>query len=258
MFDPLLPVAGLVAAYFLAIWALGLALGRASIVDVAWGPGFALVAWASLALSSTTDPRMWIAAALVSVWALRLALHLGWRQWQEDGEDRRYAAMRANHPNDFAFWSLYMVFGLQAAMLFLISLPLQLGGGSADFGGVLDWLGIGIALFGLGYEALADWQLMRFRAKNESKVLQTGLWAWSRHPNYFGEAVFWWGIFLLVVPSSGNWWLALSPALITALLLRVSGVPLLEAGLKKKRPGYVDYISRTSSFIPLPPKRPPH
>lgn len=256
--DLFIPIAVIVASFFFGFWLISLPLRNASIIDVAWGAGFALVVWASAGLAGSTDARTLAVGLIVTLWAIRLSVHLGLRQWREGKEDARYAAMRANHPDDFALWSLRMVFAVQAVALFVIALPLTLPPTGTAFGSMTDIAGLMLALFGLGFETIADVQLARHRARGTNEVLSSGLWAWSRHPNYFGEAVFWWGIFLLAVPASGAWWMVISPLAITFLLVKVSGVPVLERGLKSTRPGYDAYITRTSSFIPLPPKRLPH
>ena len=234
------------------LWLLSLRLKDASIVDVFWAPGFAAVAWAM----ADTGPRAWLVLTLVTIWALRLGLHIYLRH---RGEDPRYAALRAKAGARWWWQSLFQVFLLQAALIWIISAPLQVAVSAAAPLSLFDAAGGAITACGLIVEALADLQLTRFRAEpaNAGKVMDRGLWAWSRHPNYFGDALMWWGFFLIGVGASGQWWLIVSPVLMTVLLLRVSGVSLLEETIAERRPAYADYIRRTSAFVPWPPKRRP-
>ena len=251
----LLAAALVPAASMLALWAASLRLRDVSIVDVFWGPGFAAVAWISVAIAGGS-PRGLLAATLATAWGLRLGVHLGLRK-RGHGEDRRYAAMRAARGPRFARESLVTVFLLQAALMWVISLPLQaaaaLGAGKPI--GLLDAAGATVALTGLAIEATADAQLARFLARPDShgRVMQEGLWRWSRHPNYFGDFVVWWGLGLLGV-AAGAAWSLVGPALMSVLLLRVSGVTLLEKTISTRRPGYAEYAVRTSAFFPRPPR----
>jgi steroid 5-alpha reductase family enzyme len=236
-------------------WLLSLRLKDASIIDIFWAPGFALLAWASaLTAGAPMGARGWLVLDLVTIWGLRLGLHILLRH---KGEDHRYAKMRAKFGARWWWWSLFQVFWLQALLLWIISLPLQAAVGSATPLGAVDCLGAVMAVAGLVIEGLADRQLTRFRddASNTGKVMDRGLWAWSRHPNYFGDALMWWGYFLIGFGASHAWWLVLSPIAMTVLLLRVSGVSLLEETIVERRPAYAGYIRRTSAFIPLPPRR---
>ncbi|MDW8374013.1 MAG: DUF1295 domain-containing protein, partial [Planctomycetota bacterium] len=180
---------------------------------------------------------------------------LTWRNWGAP-EDRRYAAIRARHEPGFAWKSAYLVFGLQALLAAVIGMPLlaALSGGGAL--GALDCAGLALWLIGFGCETIADWQLARFRAvpENRDKVLEAGLWRYSRHPNYFGEALLWWGFFLFAV-AAGAAWTVFAPALMTFLLLKVSGVALLERDIHERRPAYRDYVARTPAFVPWRPRR---
>jgi steroid 5-alpha reductase family enzyme len=240
----------------LALWLLSLRLRDSSIVDLFWGPAFALVAWVELAAAAGSHPRRLLFAALVSLWALRLAGYLAWRNLGR-GEDPRYAAMRARHGSKWPLRSLAIVFGLQGALVLLVGLPVHavMGLTSQPPLGWLDALGAAVFATGLGIESLGDLQLARFKAKpeNQGRVMNQGLWRYTRHPNYFGDFLVWWGLFLVAAATG---WGALSvagPALMTVLLLRVSGVTLLEASMKQ-RPGYAEYIARTSAFFPRPPR----
>ncbi len=239
------------------LWAVSVRLRDVSIVDVFWGPGFAAVAWTALAVAGAS-PRGLLAAGLTTLWGLRLGVHLGLRK-RGHGEDRRYAALRAARGPRFVAESLASVFLLQAALLWIVSLPLQAAaahGAGAPLGG-LDAAGALLALAGVAVEAIADAQLARFLARPGSRgqVMQEGLWRWSRHPNYFGDFVVWWGLGLLGLAAGAPWTLA-GPVVMTVLLLRVSGVTLLERTIGERRPGYAEYAARTSAFFPRPPRRP--
>jgi steroid 5-alpha reductase family enzyme len=247
------------ALYALAGWLLSLRLRDASIADVLWGPGFALVAVLSTALSPPSA-RATLLAAMAIAWGLRLALHIGARSWRKKEEDRRYRAMRAGWGDRFPLVSLFTVFLLQAALLWVVSLPLQAGaalGGARSLGAV-DAVGVLLFAVGLAFEAVGDAQLARFLSDpaNRGRVMQTGLWRYTRHPNYFGDALLWWGIGL-VGAAAGPWWSLAGPALMTFLLVRVSGVSLLEKDIAGRRPGYEAYVRRTSAFLPLPPSGAP-
>ena len=230
-----------------------------SLVDVFWGLGFVIVTGVCIFLTQTLSARDLLLFGLTCLWGLRLAWHL-FRRWSSHSqEDIRYARMRANSKGNFDVQSLFKVFWLQAIILWIVALPLQMAilTGTDTQLGVLDLLGAALFLVGLGIEVLADRQLRHFRQdpENQGKVLRTGLWAWSRHPNYFGEAVLWWGLFVMASAVDGVIYTIVSPILMTFLLVRVSGVRMLDSILKDTKPGYADYISSTSSFIPWPPKK---
>jgi steroid 5-alpha reductase family enzyme len=248
--------AALVLAGMVALWAWSVRVRDASVVDPWWGPGFAMVAWTSVAVAGPS-PRGLLLAALASAWGLRLGAYLAWRR-RGHGEDRRYAAMRARHGARFARVSLVTVFLLQGAIMWVVSLPLQAGAalGHATPLGPLDALGALVVAAGVAVEALADAQLARFLAEpgQRGRVMDRGLWAWSRHPNYFGDFVVWWGLGLVAV-GAGAWWALCGPLVMTLLLMRVSGVPLLEGTIAERRPGYAAYVARTSAFFPRPPRR---
>ena len=241
----------------IATWMASVPLRDASLADRIWSllvvmPGFAY-AW----MLGTSERAVWM-LALASAWALRLACYVTWRN-SGHGEDRRYAAMRAGHGERFALRSLFTVFLLQAVLGWVVSLPLLAGAASARPLNAWDYAGAAVAAFGIVFEAVADAQLARFRADpaRQGQVMQQGLWRWSRHPNYFGEACVWWGLGLMAL-ASGGWgatWALVSPLLMTVLLLRVSGVSLLEKDIVERRPAYRDYIRRTSAFVPWPPRR---
>lgn len=243
----------LILALATALWLASLALKDSSIVDIAWAPGFAMIADANAMIAGTITARGWLTLILVNAWAIRLALHIAARH---RGEDHRYAAMRGRHGSRWWWRSLFQVFWLQAMLCWLISWPLQLAVTRTAPLNILDAAGFTFAAAGLLYEAVADWQLAHFRADPASrdKVMDRGLWRWSRHPNYFGDALMWWGYFLVGLAASGAWWSIFAPLAMTVLLLRVSGVSLLEETISDRRPAYAGYIRRTSAFVPLPPR----
>jgi steroid 5-alpha reductase family enzyme len=253
---PLAFSALLLAGAMCALWLVSLPLRNASIIDACWGPAFAVAAWgaalqAGLPLGST---RAALALALVSLWAVRLSLHLLVRNTGH-GEDPRYAAMRRGHGDRFWWVSLFTVFLLQAALAWTISLPVQLAVLSTGPLGWLDALAALTWLIGFAFETIGDLQLTRFRRDpaNRGRALDTGLWRYTRHPNYFGDALLWWGFGLLGLAAGAPWTL-FAPALMTFLLLKVSGVALLEKGMAERRPAYRDYVERTSAFIPWFPR----
>jgi steroid 5-alpha reductase family enzyme len=241
----------------LVLWGVGLVLGDVSIVDVFWGLGFVMVAHYVRATSAGFPPRAWLVTALVSAWGVRLGGYLLWRNWG-GGEDYRYQAMRRHYGGHFWLVSLGVVFGLQGVLMWVISLPVQAAVSSpAPPLGPLDVLGTVLVLVGLGFESVGDWQLACFKGDpaNTGRVMDRGLWRYTRHPNYFGDAVVWWGLYAFAL-ATGHALTVAGPLVMTYLLTRLSGVPLLEKKLAKTRPGYADYVARTSSFIPRPPK--PH
>jgi steroid 5-alpha reductase family enzyme len=242
-------------AAMLALWLLSLALKSASIVDIWWGPGIALAAAVALWKAGAAPPRSALLAALAALWALRLGLHLLWRNAGQ-GEDPRYRAMRRRAGRRFAWTSLATVFAFQGALQWVVSLPLQVAisaPGAAPLG-ALDAMGTFLFACGLAFESIGDLQLARFKADpaNAGRVLDRGLWRTTRHPNYFGDALAHWGLFAIALATPFGWATALSPVVMTFLLLRVSGVALLERSIARRRPGYAEYQRRTSAFLPLP------
>ena len=237
-------------------WLASLHKRDVSIVDSVWALFFlaALLTWWNLA--PPNGPRALSALILVGLWAIRLCGYLTWRNWGHP-EDRRYQAIRARNQPNYELKSLVIVFALQAGLAWLIALPILPVLKSTAAWTWLDSLGATLFLLGLVVETLADWQLARFKARSQGgeAVLNSGVWRYSRHPNYFGEAVVWWGFYLLAVSAGAPVWMILSPALLTFLLLKVSGVPLLEQDLAERRPAYRDYVRNTSAFIPWPPRR---
>jgi steroid 5-alpha reductase family enzyme len=252
--------AALVAALMLATWVLSLWLRNASIVDVVWGPGFSAIALATSLLAHGAPARRALVAALAAIWGLRLGGYL-FRRNHGKPEDFRYQAMRRRWGARFPLVSLATVFALQGVLMFAISLPLQLAQVAAEPSdlGLLDALGALVWLVGMCFESGGDWQLSRFRADpaNRGRVLDSGLWRYTRHPNYFGDCLVWWGLFAIAATTPGGVYTVVSPIVMTILLRRVSGVSLLERSLAKRKPGYAEYMARTSPFIPAPPRRPP-
>jgi steroid 5-alpha reductase family enzyme len=190
----------------------------------------------------------------VALWAIRLAGHITWRH-RGQPEDHRYQAIRRRNEPHFQWKSLYLVFGLQGVLAWIISLPLLAAIASQRDFGVLDLLGIVLWTTGFLFETVADWQLTRFKsdARNHGRVMDRGLWRYTRHPNYFGEFCVWWGFYLMAL-AAGGWWSIISPLLMSLLLLRVSGVALLEKDIAERRPAYRDYIARTNAFVPGSPR----
>jgi steroid 5-alpha reductase family enzyme len=210
------------------------------------------------ALGHASGPRTAAVILLVNLWGIRLAAHIWTRRSNVlGGEDHRYGAMRTRFGANWWWISLIQVFLLQAVLIWFVPAPLV---SAVLFSHhpmlALDYLGIGLAAIGLAFEALADFQLSSFRMDpaNNGKVMDKGLWGWSRHPNYFGEAVLWWGFFVIGFSASHMWWLILSPLLVTFLLLQVSGVVLMEDKIEDRRPAYAVYKRRVSAFLPWPRK----
>lgn len=237
-------------------WLVSLALRNASIVDITWGAGFVVVAWVVRLQGDTNTTRQWLLVVLTTLWGLRLAGYLFWRNHGEP-EDYRYRAMRRRWGSRFPIVSLLTVFVFQGLMMWIVSLPVQLGqvSDTPDLG-ALAFVGIALWAVGLTFESIGDYQLARFKAvpKNEGKVMDQGLWRYTRHPNYFGDACVWWGIGLIAAETGVGAWGLIGSALMTLLLVRISGAALLEKSLRKRKPAYQAYVERTSGFIPMPPK----
>ena len=246
-----------IAVLMLTTWLLSLKLRNASIVDVVWGLGFVVVAWTVRLQGDTNTTRQWLIVIMVTLWGLRLGGYLFWRNRGEP-EDYRYRAMRKNWGDRFPLMSLVTVFLLQGVLMWVVSLGVQLGqvDPTPDLG-VLAIIGVVVWMIGLGFESIGDFQLARFKAEpvNQGKVMDRGLWRYTRHPNYFGDACAWWGIALVAAETGIGAWGLLGAAVMTILLLRISGVALLEKSLRKRKPDYQAYVERTSAFIPLPPKK---
>lgn len=258
MSSHLLATAGAVLLLMSSVWLLSVWRRDASVVDIFWGVGFAVIALVSYQIGGGYGPRARWIASLTVLWGVRLGAYLAWRNWGT-GEDYRYQAMRRSIGERFWIVSLVTVFGLQGLLMWVISLPIQVAQAMPQPAQltVFDFLGCVLWLIGFGFESIGDWQLARFKSDpaNRGQVMDRGLWRYTRHPNYFGDALLWWGLFSIALPVPHGGWTIIGPLLMTGLLLRVSGVPLLEKKLVETRPEYADYIRRTSAFFPWPPKR---
>jgi steroid 5-alpha reductase family enzyme len=232
-------------------------LKNASIVDIVWGLGFAITSWVLAITIDGDSTRQILLAVMVGSWGLRLGGYLAKRNIGH-GEDWRYKAMRKKKGARFGLISLVTVFGLQGVLMWVVSLPVMFGNSDATPGvGPLAVIGVMVWAVGLSFEAVGDWQLAKFKKdpNNAGKVMQTGLWSLTRHPNYFGDALLWWGIGIVGAETGTGVVGFIGPVVMTVFLLRVSGVPMLERSLMKRREGYAEYAARTSAFIPRPPKR---
>ncbi len=250
----MLATAVAIVALMVVVWIISVARTDVSLVDIAWGFGFVVVAWVAFWVVGEAGPRRWLLVVLTSIWGLRLSIYLAWRNLGS-GEDFRYQVMRRKSPDTFWWKSLFTVFGLQAILMWMVSLPVQMGPIPDPGLGLLDWLGAAAWVVGIVFEATGDWQLARFKADpaNKGKVMDQGLWRYTRHPNYFGDFMVWWGLYLIAL-SAGQWWTVVGPIVMSVLLMRVSGVGLLEKTITKRRPGYEEYMERTNAFFPGPPR----
>jgi steroid 5-alpha reductase family enzyme len=222
-----------------------------------WGLGFAITSWVLAITIDGDSTRQILLAVMVGAWGLRLGGYLAKRNIGH-GEDWRYKAMRKKKGARFGLISLVTVFGLQGVLMWVVSLPVMFGNSDATPGvGPLAVIGVMVWAVGLSFEAVGDWQLAKFKKdpNNAGKVMQTGLWSLTRHPNYFGDALLWWGIGIVGAETGTGVVGFIGPVVMTVFLLRVSGVPMLERSLMKRREGYAEYAARTSAFIPRPPKR---
>jgi steroid 5-alpha reductase family enzyme len=259
-FLELYTVAGLVTlGLMIALWFISLLLKNSSIVDIFWGTGFVILGWVNFALTPNGFiTRKIILGILTTLWGLRLSLHILWRNWGKP-EDFRYQKWRQESGNRWWWKSFFQVFMLQGLLLWIISMPLLVAQIhlSPDRVTAPDIFGVAFWAVGFFFESAGDLQLARFKANpaNKGKVMESGVWRYSRHPNYFGDAAQWWGYFLIAT-AAGGWWTIFSPILMTILLMRISGVTLLEKMLES-RPGYKEYIGRTSAFIPWFPRKKP-
>ena len=245
-----------VLALTFLLWLVSLVRRDASIIDIFWGTGFVCIAWVGFILGPQS-PRALILNVLVTLWGLRLSIYLWWRNHGK-GEDYRYQAMRKRHTASFPIRSLFTVFWLQALLMWLIAVPIRsVQAAEATPLGIFDIIGAVLWVSGLFFESVGDWQLARFKADpaNQGKIMNRGLWAWTRHPNYFGDAVLWWGFFCFAIPIEGGIYSFYGPLIMNIFLVKISGAALLERNLVKRRPGYDEYLRTTSPFIPRPPRR---
>ena len=233
-------------------WLFSVIKKDVSFVDSLWSLFF-LIAAAIYAISSQPlSVKSMLVLTLVIIWSLRLSIFITVRNWGEP-EDYRYQTIRANNGPRFAFKSLYIVFGLQGVLAWLVALPLLPAISSSNALTVIDIAAVLLWTVGFIFEAGGDYQLARFKSRKDSggKVLDTGLWRYTRHPNYFGEFCMWWAFYLFAV-AAGGWWIILSPLLMSFLLLKVSGVAMLEKTIGDRRPEYSEYIQKTNAFFPGP------
>lgn len=244
-----------IVVLFTLLWLWSVRLQNSSIADVAWGPGILVIGLTYYFTSDGFPLRAHLTLALVAIWAIRLAAHLGLRMRLE-GEDYRYVRWRDEYEDSWWYVSYVRVFLVQAVLAWAVSLPIYFAIVSLRPPSLtlFDYLGVVLFVAGLGFEAVGDEQLRRFRANraNKGKVLDTGLWRYTRHPNYFGEALLWWGFGMIGLSTGGVPGL-LGPAIFTYLLIYVSGVAMLESTLVGKT-GYIQYVGRTPAFVPIPPQ----
>lgn len=239
------------------LWLISLLKKDASIVDIFWGLGFIIV---NVFYFNSIQPhsiRQWLVVTLVALWGLRLSLHILQRNWGH-GEDPRYRAWREQAGKFFWWRSYFKVFLLQGFVLWIVSWPLLAAQqGAKSLWTIYDVIGITLWSSGFLFEAIGDFQLMRFKRRpaNKGKVMRTGLWAYTRHPNYFGEALIWWGFYAFALNTPSSWWTIISPVLMTFLLMRVSGVAMLEKSLVITKPEYKNYIESTNAFFPWFPRQ---
>jgi steroid 5-alpha reductase family enzyme len=244
----------LAAAFALAGWLASVAKRDVGVVDSLWSLMFLGLTLMYLYCAPLQAARARLVLVLVAIWALRLALYIAWRNFGK-GEDRRYQEIRARNEPNFWLKSLYLVFGLQASLAWLISMPLlAVSAGTAPLGWI-DAAALVLWSIGMLFEAGGDWQLSRFKAdpNNRGKVMDRGLWRYTRHPNYFGDCCVWWGYYLFAL-AAGGWWSIAAPLVMTLLLLKVSGVALLEKDIGERRPDYAAYVRRTNTFLPGRPR----
>jgi steroid 5-alpha reductase family enzyme len=250
----------IVVVCFAALWLVALRLRDVSFIDSWWAIGMVILAWASFFGTGAPNPRKLVLAGLCSLWGLRLGLYLLWR-WRRNGPDPRYQGMLARAERErgmgFARGALQLVFALQAPLQFIVALPVQLGQfGDGDIG-PLGYAGAALAIIGILFESIGDAQLVRFKneATNRERVLDSGLWRYTRHPNYFGDACVWWGLYFVAAQSTIGIWALPGPVLLTVLLTRWSGVPTVEGRMRRRKKDYEDYVGRTPAFVPWWPKR---
>ena len=239
------------------LWVWSVFIKNVSIVDIFWGLGFVVVNAFYVFMSGELNSRKILILALVSIWGLRLTIYLAKRNIGK-GEDFRYQEFRRNFgPKRYWWFSFFQVFLLQGALIMIVSLPL-LGINTSDSSGdlkVLDYIGIIVWLIGFVFEAGGDFQLARFKRNiaNKGKVLNTGFWKYTRHPNYFGDSAVWWAYAIFSI-AAGSYWQIIGSIIMTLLIIKISGVALLEKTLNDTKPLYIEYIKKTNSFFPWFPK----
>ena len=256
----LLENAAVVALCFGVLWGIGVRLHDVSFVDSWWALGMVVLAWTSFFATGGAGPRKLLLLGLCTAWGLRLGLYLLWR-WRKNGPDRRYVTMAGKAQSErgigYARWALTAVFALQAPLQFVVALPVQLGALGGGTVGAIGWIGAGLAAIGILFETIGDAQLVRFKADpaNRERVLDTGLWRFTRHPNYFGDVCVWWGLWLIAAESGVVGAASVvGPVLLTFLLTRWSGMPTTEGRMRRRKPGYEEYVRRTPAFVPWLPR----
>lgn len=248
----------IVIGWMCLFWLISIPICNIAIIDIAWGLGFVLVAWASAFFSESEAINRWLLPILVTIWGIRLSGYLFWRNYGKP-EDKRYRTMRDLRGSAFWYFSLWIVFIPQGLLILLVSLPVQMGVFHAIGGWhLLHFFGCALWLIGMSFETIGDFQLASFLADPNSrgKVMNKGLWKFTRHPNYFGDFLVWWGFYCVAMAATWTnlWWTIIGPLAMSFLLMRVSGVPLLEQSLKTTRVGYADYVQRTNGFFPWWPR----
>ena len=249
---------GLMMAILTGLWLVSLVIKDASIIDIFWGFGFVIIAW-FYAFQNDLDSmgiREKLLLAMITIWGLRLTIYLAMRNLGK-GEDYRYAQWRKDNGEKWWWLSFIRVFTLQGFLLWIISATYLPSFRITAEMGILEYVGVLLWIIGLFFEAVGDYQLTQFKKNpnNKGKVLDTGVWRYTRHPNYFGDAMIWWGFFLFALAHPHGWMFVFCPIVMTFFLLKISGVAMLEVKLKKSKPQYAEYIRTTSSFIPMPPKK---
>ncbi len=248
---------GVLLFVYMSVWFIFSVIKRRNdVADVAWGLGFVYVAWCSFVLGGDFDIRAFLVCFLVTVWGIRLSVHIFLRN-KGKKEDYRYSKWRQDWGNFFYIRSYLQVFILQGFLLFLIILPVLIINFNVNSGlNYIDFIGVSLWVVGFFFEVVGDYQLDRFlkNPKNKGKLMTSGLWQYTRHPNYFGEVLCWWGVWLVALSVSYGWFGIIGPLTITVLILKVSGVPLLEKKMEE-HPDFNDYKRRVSVFLPLPPKK---
>ena len=247
--------------FVITLWLVSIAIRDSSIVDIFWGLGCAAVAWVAWFSAGSGTLRSEVVLAAATIWGLRLGLYIGTRNW--GAEDKRYARLRkhvTDQGKNYTWYSLRAVFGMQGIAMFVCTLPLVVAivAPAPALSGPLLWVGAVLAGAGVIIEATADWQMSRFRAARTQQgvVMDRGLWHYSRHPNYFGEMMVQWGLWLMACDVGAvGYATIIAPLLLSYVIIGPMGANLLERRLGKKNPGYEDYIRRTSAFVPWPPRK---
>ena len=240
-----------------ALWPISVWRKDPSYIDSVWPLGFIVMGVSTALLTNQSLTATSLVLGLTAIWGLRLGGHL-FTRWLHEGPDKRYKVLKAKAKFNPDLFVLIYVFLMQGVLLWLVSLPIQhaIAEGPKPLG-PMGLAGLALFVTGFAFETIADWQLTRFKADpaNAGQVMDRGLWRYTRHPNYFGDACVFWGIWVISVADGTGWWTLIGPAFLTFTLVKWSGAALLEKGMRKTRPGYADYIARTSGFVPWFPKR---